>query len=127
MSLFKSSTHTAQTLLLLLVVCLVGTLPNPAWTQDFSVGREKAQRVDYTDATKQWHLLANQGDVSAQYNLGVMYANGYGVKKDHAKAVEWYSKAAQQGHAVAQYSLGVWYFYGLGVEQNYAQAFTNFS
>ncbi len=36
-----------------------------------------------------------QGDVDAQNNLGVMYANGRGgLAKDEAEAVRWYRKAA---------------------------------
>jgi hypothetical protein len=35
-------------------------------------------------------LAAEQGDASAQLNLGNMYANGYGVTKDHAEAVLWW-------------------------------------
>ena len=44
---------------------------------------------------------AEQGNANAQYNLGVMYANGDGVTKDAVKAVEWYQKAAAQGYADA--------------------------
>jgi TPR repeat protein len=39
------------------------------------------------------------GDAEAQYNLGALYANGYGVVhvRDMAKAKEWWTKAAAQG------------------------------
>ena len=40
---------------------------------------------------------AQQGDVDAQYRLGLCYHNGEGVKKDYAKAVGSYQKAAEQG------------------------------
>ena len=50
----------------------------------------------------------------AQNNLGVMYADGKGVKKDDAQAAEWYRKAAEQGHAGALFSLGVMHFNGEG-------------
>ena len=50
---------------------------------------------------------AEQGDATAQYNLGVCYANGKGVEKDAEEAVKWYHKAAEQGNARAQYNLGV--------------------
>ena len=40
---------------------------------------------------------AEQGQAHAQSNLGVMYTNGQGVKRDHAEAVRWYRKAAEQG------------------------------
>ena len=45
---------------------------------------------------------AEQGDASAQYNLGVMYYKGAGVPKDTSAAVDWYRKAASQGLALAQ-------------------------
>lgn len=32
--------------------------------------------------------LANQGDIEALYNLGIMYQNGQGVKQDDKKAKE---------------------------------------
>ena len=64
---------------------------------------------------EQLRLAAEQGDASAQYNLGVMYATGRGVPKDDAKAVKWYRLAAEQGYARAQYNLGVMYATGRGV------------
>ena len=45
------------------------------------------------------------GRATAQYNLGVSYANGEGVKKDPVKAARWYRKAAEQGHAGAEKAL----------------------
>ena len=62
---------------------------------------------------------AKQGNVDAQYNLGVMYAIGQDVPQDDAQAVQWYRKAAEQGFAEAQYNLGVMYAKGEGVRQNY--------
>ena len=40
---------------------------------------------------------AEQGDVTSQFTLGVMYANGTGVAQSDEQAVEWYRKAANQG------------------------------
>ena len=53
-----------------------------------------------------YRKAAEQGDASAQYNLGVMYENGHGVEQDDEQAVFWYRKAAEQGYADAQYNLG---------------------
>ena len=75
----------------------------------------------FAQASK-YYKAANQGDVTAQYNLGVCYHNGNGVAKDYAKAVYWYSKAANQGHASAQCNLGFCYKNGEGVTKNYAKA-----
>ena len=65
---------------------------------------------------------AMQGHARAQCNLGVMYANGHGVKQSDENAAEWYGKAAKQGHADAQYYLGAMYDNGHGVKQSYEKA-----
>ena len=51
--------------------------------------------------------LAEQGDVSSQYNLGQMYAYGEGIPEDDTEAVKWFRLAAEQGYARAQFNLGV--------------------
>lgn len=61
---------------------------------------------------------AEQGDVEAQFNLGIAYEKGYGVEQSYEKAVYWYTKAAEQGNANAQNNLGVAYHNGNGVEQD---------
>ena len=55
---------------------------------------------------------AAKGEAAAQFNLGVMYANGQGVTQDYAEAVRWYRKAADQGYAAAQFNLGLLYKIG---------------
>ena len=70
-----------------------------------------------------WHNLAEAGITTAQYNLGVIYANGYaGVAKDAIRAVKWYRKAAEQGHAGAQNNLGAIYENGDGVIKDMVEA-----
>ena len=69
-----------------------------------------------------YQKAAEQGDASAQFNLGVMYYDGQGVKQDYFKAVEWYQKAAEQGDASAQFNLGFMYDEGRGVKQDYSKA-----
>lgn len=68
----------------------------------------------------QW--LANQGNATAQYDLGAMYSDGQGVRQDYAKAHDWYLKAASQGNATAQFNLGMMYVKGEGVRQSKATA-----
>jgi len=50
---------------------------------------------------------AQAGDMSAQVDVGNMYADGNGVTKDSAEAVKWYQKAADRGFAPAEYDLGL--------------------
>ena len=64
---------------------------------------------------EQLRLAAEQGDASAQFNLGFMYATGEGVPQDYQEALKWYRLAAEQGHAQAQYNLGFMYADGRGV------------
>lgn len=41
--------------------------------------------------------LAEEGDANAQYALGLIYAEGRGVKIDLARAYMWLSRAVDQG------------------------------
>ena len=44
---------------------------------------------------------AQNGDVAAQFDLGLMYSNGNGVPKDSSEAVKWFRKAAEHGNTSA--------------------------
>ena len=66
--------------------------------------------------------LAQQGDATAQYALGLLYEEGDAVTKDLAEAAWWYTKAAAQDHARAQLRLGLMYAKGHGVGQDFARA-----
>jgi hypothetical protein len=74
------------------------------------------------EAAKWYRLAADQGHVRAEFNLGVMYAEGQGVPQDYAEAVRWYRLAADQGLASAQANLGLMYAKGQGVPRNYVFA-----
>ncbi len=52
---------------------------------------------------------AELGDARAQFYLGWLYWQGYGIEEDYENALYWYIKAAEQGHMEAQRSLGVMY------------------
>jgi uncharacterized protein len=73
-------------------------------------------------AFRHWRPLAEQGDATAQYNVGCMYANGWGAAQDYSDAVKWYRKAAEQGLDLAQSNLGRAYENGRGVAQDYSEA-----
>jgi TPR repeat protein len=69
-----------------------------------------------------WRKAAEQGNASAQLNLGMLYATGRGAPQDYAQATTWYREAANQGNATAEFYLGALYAEGRGVSQDYAQA-----
>ena len=79
-------------------------------------------RLDAQQTLDELRALAEQGNTEAQFNLGVMYANGQGVPQDYAEAVRWYRLAADQGYADAQHTAGLMYANGQGVPQDEAKA-----
>ena len=99
----------------IVALALLATLPGMpvAAGQAFDEAVAAYGRGDYATAVRVFLVHAEQGDASAQFSLGVMYANGEGVLKDEAEAVRWARLAAEQGDADAQFSLGVMYANGL--------------
>ena len=57
--------------------------------------------ADATEITS-LQTKADAGDVIAQYNLGVMYAQGTGVEADKQMAIQWLTKAANKGFKPAR-------------------------
>ena len=51
---------------------------------------------NYTEAVR-WYRSAEQGDATAQFNLGLMYDTGEGIPQNDTEAVRWYRLAAEQG------------------------------
>jgi TPR repeat protein len=80
------------------------------------------KKGDYATALELIRPLAEEGNIAAQFNLGIMYQFSHGVAADNEAAVSWYRKAAEQGLAEAQYNLGVMYANGEGVPQDYSAA-----
>jgi TPR repeat protein len=56
--------------------------------------------------------------LDAQYEIGLMFANGVGVEQDFEQALHWIRQAADRGLAAAQYLLGTRYTSGVVVEQD---------
>ncbi len=89
---------------------------------DLAAGQRALENGDYATALKEFLPLAKQGNASAQFILGTMYANGEGVPQDYTEAAKLYRLAAEQGHPRAQFNLGFMYHDGRGVAQNYKEA-----
>ena len=59
-------------------------------------GKSKVSSVeDKNNKIYRYTKSAEQGDATAQYNLGVCYYNGQGVAQDNKKAVYWFTKSAE--------------------------------
>ena len=109
----------------LLLFTLTLLVMQHVWADDntgFLPGWKAHNKGDYGQAAGRYGKDAEQGDAGAQYNLGVLYANGQGVPQDDKQAVYWYLKAAEQGDASAQNNLGSMYATGRGFPQDDMQA-----
>lgn len=98
----------------------------PSWA-GIKEGVEAAARGDYATAFKEWHPLAEQGDATAQTNIGTLYRNGQGVPQDYDEAFKWFSLAAAQGTPMAYGKLGLMYQHGEGVAQDSIEAYKWFA
>jgi hypothetical protein len=69
-------------------------------TTRFELGqmfRKEDEARDFNQAANWFQRSAQQGYRRAQYHIGVMYARGFGVSRDHARAYAWLKIAACQG------------------------------
>jgi len=71
------------------------------WAGDFEDGVAAYDRKDYTTALIKFKSAAEQGHVSSQANIGVMYYRGEGVPQDFLRAQMWFNLAAAGGEANA--------------------------
>ena len=81
----------------------------------FARGDQAYQSGDFSTARAIWQTLADTGHPAAQFNLGVIYADGRGTPRDMVKALDWWQKAADNGHHGAQHNLALTYLAGDGI------------
>lgn len=75
------------------------------------------------DAVKWYRKAADNGNVTGQYNMGVVHHKAmHGLPQDNVEALRWFKMAAAQGHSDSEFFLGKFYQYGYAVSQNYAEA-----
>ncbi|XP_068181627.1 death ligand signal enhancer isoform X2 [Antennarius striatus] len=67
------------------------------------IALENARSENYDEAFPYFVAAAQQGYSKAQFNVGVCYEKGRGVRKDTEKAINYYQQAAAGGHIQAQY------------------------
>ena len=71
---------------------------------------------------EQEKVLAEDGDIESQFNLGQRFFKGFEVKKNYAEAVKWWEKAGNNGHGRAMFNVGYCYSQGIGVKQDHKAA-----
>ena len=84
------------TTICLTLAVLLGSV-GESWSADLQKGLDAVNRGDFATALREWRPLAEQGDASAQNNLGFMYVYGKGVLQDYVRAHMWFNIAASSG------------------------------
>ena len=105
-----------------IVAMLLASGPATAQSAEYEQAFNAYQNQQFDSAESLWGSLANDGDVNAQYALGVMHLRQEASDSSPVAAFSWFEKAASQGHATAMFNLGVAYWEGAGVAQDKSKA-----
>jgi len=87
---------------------------NVATASDLDDAVEAMRTGNFAEAYCIMRPMAEGGDADAQYNIGWMYLNGYGLRVNDSLALDWWKKASRQGHTDANFSIGMLYSLGEG-------------
>ncbi len=101
-------------LITVLLLISLDTAFNYAAAKDIEDAVNAMRKGDFAVAYCIMRPLAEYGDADAQYNIGWMYLNGYGLQINDSVALEWWMRASEQGHADASFSIGMLYSLGDG-------------
>lgn len=101
------STTFIQRCNIVLIIFVFFLMPPSPVTASFDKGVQAFINKDYGKAREYFLPLAKQGDPKAQFGLGLLYRNGFGVRRDLRKAFRLYKQSAVQGYAKAQYNLAI--------------------
>ncbi|MDE0306344.1 MAG: tetratricopeptide repeat protein [Albidovulum sp.] len=82
-------------------------MAGPVAADNFEDGGFAYQQGDTESALSVWRSMADKGDRDAQFNLGIIYAQGLGIDQDRTRAIDWFRLAAEQGDPIAAFNLGV--------------------
>ncbi|MEH6552394.1 MAG: tetratricopeptide repeat protein [Pseudomonadales bacterium] len=111
----------------ILLLLVLSFIPFVTHADEYDLAVEAYNSGDYAKAFPIYEKLALAGDVDAQSDLGIMYAQGYGVPKNINEAVKWWTKAADMGQNKAQGYLGGIYSSETSGLLNYKKAFKYYS
>jgi TPR repeat protein len=89
-------------------------LASDASANELDKAVEAMRSGDFAEAYCIMRPIAESGNADAQYNIGWMYVNGYGLRVNDSLALEWWQKASSQGHSDASFSIAMLYSMGEG-------------
>ncbi len=93
---------------------LIALMAAPLEASDVSDAINAMRAGNFAEAYCVLKPYAESGDAEAQYNIGWMYLNGYGLMMNDSKALEWWRRASDQGYTDASFSIAMLYSLGEG-------------
>ena len=101
----------------------LAVLASPLVASDVADAIDAMRAGNYAEAYCVLKPYAEEGDPEAQYNIGWMYLNGYGLAMNDSHALKWWKLASEQGYTDATFSIAMLYSLGEGkVEQDMDKA-----
>ena len=101
-----------------LIPCVIFILPvlitQPVIASDVSDAIDAMRVGNFAEAYCVLKPYAEAGDPEAQYNIGWMYLNGYGLAMNDRLALDWWQRASDQGYTDASFSIAMLYSLGEG-------------
>jgi hypothetical protein len=82
-----------------------------------------ADALDDADRMASLERAAEEGDIDAQYALGITLLSGQWGPQGNKHAAVWLQRAAERGNGLAQLQLGRLYRAGVGVQEDHAKAY----
>ena len=93
-------------LFIIFLAFILQACASPRMAEELEQGKMSFAAGDFKQAFHELlPVAACQGNPQAQYAVGYMYYNGYGVAADTESGIFWMSKAAQKGYLPAQNAL----------------------
>lgn len=107
----------------ILCLSILSSASSFAFHGDLDQGIYELNRGSFKAAIKEFEPLVAQEYSPAQYQMALIYLNGYGVKKDSQKAFDLLSLSASQNYPDALFSLSIMYSDGEIVKKDLKTAF----
>ncbi len=112
-----------KNLSIILTVLSLSSFSLFSYSNDLNLGVYELNRGEFKAAIAQFTPLVEEGFAPAQYQMGIIYQNGYGVQRNAQKAFELFELAAKQNYPDAQFELALIYSEGGVVKQDLKKAF----
>lgn len=94
---------------LIILSCLIFLCAQPAFADNLADGITAYKQKDYPRALALLRPLADDGNVAAQRQTGLMFFWGQGIKKDDQAALKYFISAASQGAVGDEITLAMFY------------------